>query len=144
MTLNQLSIFAENKPGALSAICRLLAENDINISTLSLADTTDFGILRIITKEWAKARDVLLAHNIVVRVTDVVAVEVPDRPGGMCSILDTLNKYSINVEYMYAFAYGSANGAIIIFRFDAPDVAIEKLKADQAVKFIKPEDIFRS
>ena len=85
-TLNQLSIFAENKPGALNKICKLLGENNINISTLSLADTTDFGILRIITKDWEKAREVLTANQIIVRVTDVVAVEVPDCPGGMCSI----------------------------------------------------------
>ena len=141
MKLNQLSIFAENKPGSLNKICKLLAENDIDILTLSLADTTDFGILRIITKDWEKARDVLTRNQIIVRVTDVVAVEVPNRPGGMCSSLDTLSRYSINVEYMYAFA--ATKAAVIIFRFDAPDVAIEKLKADNAVKFVEPKDIFQ-
>lgn len=70
-----------------------------------------------------------------------MAVEVPNRPGGMCSILDTLSRYSINVEYMYAFA--ATKAAVIIFRFDAPDVAIEKLKADNAVKFVEPKDIFQ-
>ena len=141
MKLNQLSIFAENKPGSLNKICKLLAENDIDILTLSLADTTDFGILRIITKDWEKARDVLTRNQIIVRVTDVVAVEVPNRPGGMGSILDTLSRYSINVGYMYAVA--AAKAAVIIFRFDAPDVAIEKLKADNAVKFVEPKDIFQ-
>ena len=141
MKLNQLSIFAENKPGSLNKICKLLAENDIDILTLSLADTTDFGILRIITKDWEKARDVLTRNQIIVRVTDVVAVEVPNRPGGMCSILDTLSRSSINVDYMYAFA--ATKAAVIIFRFDAPDVAIEKLKADNAVKFVEPKDIFQ-
>lgn len=140
MKLNQLSIFAENKPGSLNRICGILAENNIDILTLSLADTTDFGILRIITKDWEKARDVLTENRIIVRVTDVVAVEVPNRPGGMCSILDTLSKYSINVEYMYAFA--ATKAAIIILRVDAPDMAIEKLKADGSVKFVRPEDIF--
>ena len=82
MKLNQLSIFAENKPGSLNRICGILAENNIDILTLSLADTTDFGILRIITKDWEKARDVLTENRIIVRVTDVVAVEVPNRPGG--------------------------------------------------------------
>ena len=140
MKLNQLSIFAENKPGSLNRICGILAENNIDILTLSLADTTDFGILRIITKDWEKARDVLTENRIIVRVTDVVAVEVPNRPGGMCSILDTLSKYSINVEYMYAFA--ATKAAIIILRVDAPDMAIEKLKVDGSVKFVRPEDIF--
>lgn len=142
MKLNQLSIFAENKPGSLNRICSILAENNIDILTLSLADTTDFGILRIITKDWEKARDVLTENRIIVRVTDVVAVEVPNRPGGMCSILDTLSKYSINVEYMYAFA--ATKAAVIILRVDAPEMAIEKLKADGSVKFVSPEDIFQS
>ena len=129
MKLNQLSIFAENKPGSLNKICKLLAENDIDILTLSLADTTDFGILRIITKDWEKARDVLTRNQIIVRVTDVVAVEVPNRPGGMCSILDTLSRYSINVEYMYAFVQEGGGSATMIFRFDRIDQAIEVLKA---------------
>lgn len=141
MKLNQLSIFAENKPGSLNKICKLLAENDIDILTLSLADTTDFGILRIITKDWEKARDVLTRNQIIVRVTDVVAVEVPNRPAACARFWNTLSRYSINVEYMYAFA--ATKAAVIIFRFDAPDVAIEKLKADNAVKFVEPKDIFQ-
>jgi hypothetical protein len=143
MKINQLSIFIENKPGSLKNVCRLLAENEIDISTLSLADTKDFGILRMIIRDWEKARDVLIANGLAVAVTSVVALEVENRPGGLCQILDTLDKYSINVEYLYAFVSPTINGrAVIILRFDAPDVAIERLKSDRAVRFIEPDDIF--
>jgi len=142
MKINQLSILLENKPGSLKNICRLLADNNIDISTLSVADTKDFGILRLIVKEWERAKKVLTENGLAVTVTGVVAVLVEDRPGGMCKILDTLDKYSINVEYLYAFVSPVKGSAVVILRFDAPDVAVERLSADQAVKFIGPEDIF--
>ncbi|MBQ9337706.1 MAG: ACT domain-containing protein [Lentisphaeria bacterium] len=142
MKINQLSVLLENKPGSLKDICRLLADNRIDISTLSLADTKDFGILRLIVKEWEKAKKVLTDAGFGVTVTGVVAVEVEDRPGGMCKILDTLDRYSINVEYLYAFVSPVKGRAVVILRFDAPDVAVERLSADQAVKFVGPEDIF--
>ena len=142
MKINQLSVLLENKPGSLKSICRLLADNQIDISTLSVADTRDFGILRLIVKDWEKATRVLTDAGFGVTVTGVVAVEVEDRPGGMCQILDTLDRYSINVEYLYAFVSPVKGKAVVILRFDAPDVAVERLSADQAVKFVGPEDIF--
>ena len=142
MKINQLSVLLENKPGSLKNICRLLADNRIDISTLSVADTKDFGILRLIVKDWEKATRVLTAAGLGVTVTGVVAVEVEDRPGGMCQILDTLDRYAINVEYLYAFVSPVKGKAVVILRFDAPDVAVERLSADQAVKFVGPEDIF--
>ena len=142
MKINQLSILLENKPGSLKNICRLLADNNIDISTLSVADTKDFGILRLIVKDWERAKKVLTDNGLAVTVTGVVAVLVEDRPGGMCQILDTLDKYSINVEYLYAFVAPVKGSAVVILRFDAPDVAIERLSADRAVKFVGPEDIF--
>ena len=140
--LNQLSIFIENKPGSLKNVCRLLADNNIDISTLSLADTKDFGILRLIVREWEKAKNILSANGVAVTVTSVVALEVENRPGGLCDILDTLDKYSINVEYLYAFVSPINGRAVIILRFDAPDMAVERLKTDRAVRFIGEEDIF--
>ena len=142
MKINQLSVLLENKPGSLKSICRLLADNQIDISTLSVADTRDFGILRLIVKDWEKATRVLTDAGFGVTVTGVVAVEVEDRPGGMCQILDTLDRYSINVEYLYAFVSPVKGKAVVILRFDAPDVAVERLSADQAVKFVGPDDIF--
>ena len=142
MKINQLSILLENKPGSLKNICRLLADNNIDISTLSVADTRDFGILRLIVKEWERAKKVLTEHGLAVTVTGVVAVEVENRPGGMCKILDTLDRYAINVEYLYAFVSSVKGRAVVILRFDAPDLAVERLSSDQAVKFVGPEDIF--
>ncbi|MBO4633556.1 MAG: ACT domain-containing protein [Lentisphaeria bacterium] len=142
MKINQLSVLLENKPGSLKNICRLLADNQIDISTLSVADTKDFGILRLIVKEWERAKKVLTDNGLAVTVTEVVAVEVEDRPGGMCQILDTLDKYAINVEYLYAFVSPVKGSAVVILRFDAPEVAVERLSTDHAVKFVGPEDIF--
>ena len=86
MKINQISVFLENKPGALKDVCRLLADNQIDISTMSMADTKDFGILRLIVKDWEKAADVLKKNGLAVTVTGVVALEVENRPGGMCQI----------------------------------------------------------
>ena len=142
MKINQLSVLLENKPGSLKNICRLLADNRIDISTLSVADTKDFGILRLIVKDWEKATRVLTDAGFGVTVTGVVAVEVEDRPGGMCHILDTLDRFAINVEYLYAFVSPVKGRAVVILRVDSPDVAVAKLSAGQSVKFVGPEDIF--
>ena len=142
MAITQLSVFLENSPGRLAEAVRTISEAGVNIRAMSLADTKDFGILRLIVKEWERAKKVLTENGLAVTVTGVVAVLVDDRPGGMCQILDTLDKYSINVEYLYAFVSPVKGSAVVILRFDAPDVAIERLSADQAVKFVGPDDIF--
>jgi len=127
MKVEQISIFLENKPGGLSEVTKILRDAGINIRALSLADTSDFGILRLIVNDVEKAKEALKANGITVGRTTVVAVEVPDRPGGLHSILDILTKEDINVEYMYAFVERSGENAVIIFRFDNPDRAIEIL-----------------
>lgn len=128
MKLKQISLFLENKPGHLSAVCRLLAENNINILTLSLADTEQFGILRLIVEDWAKTKEVLERGGNVATVTDVVATEVEDRPGGLAELLAAVQEAGINIEYMYAFTFRSGGRAIMIFRFDDPDAAIAALQ----------------
>ena len=127
MKVEQISIFLENKPGSLENVTKLLRDANINIRTLSLADTTDFGILRLIVNDIDTALNVLKENGLRVSRTNVVAVEVPDRPGGLHSILETLSKNGINVEYLYAFVERSGENAIIIFRFDALDAAIDVL-----------------
>ncbi len=127
MKVEQISIFLENKPGALESVTRLLKDNNINIRTLSLADTSDFGILRLIVNDVNTTLKVLNENGLRVSRTTVVAVEVPDRPGGLHSILEVLAKNSINVEYLYAFVEKSGENAVIIFRFDSPDNAIDVL-----------------
>ena len=128
MKVEQISIFLENKPGALESVTRLLRDADINIRSLSLADTSDFGILRLIVNDANKALRVLNDNGMRVSRTTVVAVEVPDRPGGLHSILEVLAQHGINVEYLYAFIEKSGENAVIIFRFDSPDDAIAILQ----------------
>ena len=128
MKVEQISIFLENKPGGLEEAARILKDADVNIRTLSLADTSDFGILRLIVNDVEKASRVLKEQGLRVSRTTVVAVQVPDRPGGLHSILAILSKNGVNVEYLYAFVERSGQDAVIIFRFDDPDQAIEVLK----------------
>lgn len=129
MKVEQLSIFIENKSGRLAEITRILGETGVNIRALSLADTSDFGILRLIVNDCAKANAVLKEAGFTVSMTEVVAVEVPDRPGGLSAILQALDREAINVEYMYAFVERCGGNAVIIFRFDETDSAIAALKA---------------
>jgi hypothetical protein len=129
MKIHQLSLFLENKPSQLNEPCRLLAEGGVDIRTLTLADTESFGILRLIVSDWEKGSRVLQEAGYVVNVTEVVAVEVPDRPGGLVELLEVLRSTGTNIEYMYAFTFGRGDTAVLIFRFDNPDAAIERLQA---------------
>jgi hypothetical protein len=129
MKVEQISIFIENKSGRLAEITRILGEASINIRALSLADTTDFGILRLIVNDRERAKNILKDNGFTVSKTEVVAVEVPDRPGGLSEILQTLDREIINVEYMYAFVERCGENAVIIFRFDETDKAISALQS---------------
>lgn len=129
MKVEQISIFIENKSGRLAEVTTILGFAGVNIRALSLADTSDFGILRLIVNDREKAITALKAKGFTVSKTEVVAVEVPDQPGGLASILHVLDKDSINVEYMYAFVERCGENAVIIFRFDETDKAIASLTA---------------
>jgi len=113
----------------MAAPCRLLAQAGIDIRTLTLADTERFGILRLIVSDWQRCRALLEDAGYLVNVTEVVAVEAADRPGGLCSLLEVFEDTEINIEYMYAFTFGQPGRAALIFRFDKPDAAIELLRA---------------
>ncbi len=128
MKIQQISMFLENKPGRISEPCKVLAKNNINILTLSLADTQQFGILRLIIKDWQKAKEVLEKEGFIVNVTEVVATEVEDKPGGLAKILEAIESDGLNIEYMYAFTFRSGDKAVIVFRFDQPDLAIKALQ----------------
>jgi len=128
MKVEQVSVFLENKPGSLEEVTRILKEANINIRTLSLADTTDFGILRLIVNNVDTTSRVLRDNGFRVSRTTVVAVEVPDRPGGLHGILAVLKNDNILVEYLYAFVEKSGENAVIIFRFDDSDAAIDVLR----------------
>lgn len=129
MKIHQLSMFLENKPGRLSEPCKILAKNGINILTLSVADTQQFGILRLIVRDWQKAKAVLEEAGSVINVTEVVATEVEDKPGGLAKILDVIEGAKLNIEYMYAFTFRNEDKAVLVFRFNEPDAAIAALQA---------------
>ncbi len=117
MTVKQISIFLENRPGQLAGICRTLAQAKINIATLSLADTSDFGIVRMIVDDHVRGCEVLSAAGYAVRETEVVMVTVPDRPGGMAELMEKLDSADVDIEYSYAYALGQGEKAILVFRF---------------------------
>lgn len=129
MKIQQLSLFLENHPGGLTDPCRILAEAGISITTLSLADTEHYGILRIIVPQWKEAKAVLEAAGCVVNVTEVVAISVEDCAGGLSAVLSPFEDASVNIEYMYAFTSKKKNRGILVFRFDDPDAAIAALNA---------------
>jgi hypothetical protein len=128
MKIQQISLFAENKPGRIFAPMRLLAQEGIDLRALYLADTGEYGILRMIVSDWQKAAAILESHGFVAKVTEVLAVEVGDHPGGLAGVLGALDETGVNIEYMYAFPYPRGDKAILIFRFDDPDTAIVRLQ----------------
>lgn len=141
MKLKQLSLFLENKPGHIRSTCRTLADAGINIETMSLADTEQFGILRLLLKEWERAKEVFEAKGVVVAVTEVVSVMVDDKPGGLADVLDIIDEAGLNIEYMYGFSGMGDNKAGIVFRFDNPDLAIKHFE-EKGVKIVGNKELF--
>lgn len=133
MRVKQISVFIENRSGRLREVANVLGKNKINIRALSLADTSDYGILRLILDKPALALEVLKKANFTLSETDVIAVEVGDRPGGLAEVLDVLGEAGINVEYMYAFVEKSSDNAVMIFRIENIENAIKALEAKQIV-----------
>lgn len=128
MRVEQIAVFLENTSGRLAEITEILANNEVNIRALSVADTADFGILRLIVDKVDTAEECLRTAGFTVSRTFVVAVAVPDRTGGLAGVLRVVNQGSINVEYMYAFVNKSGFDAVLIFRFDNMDAAIVALE----------------
>jgi len=141
MKIQQISLFAENKPGHIAAPARLLAQGGIDIRSLYLADTQQYGILRMIVSDWRKAAEILETNGFVAKTTEVLAVEVPDRPGGLAEVLGALDGTGINIEYMYAFPV-RGDEAILIFRFADPDAAIGLLQT-AGVNLLASEELLK-
>jgi hypothetical protein len=129
MKIHQVSVFLENKPGQLRTACDVLAKAGISMVTLSLADTAQFGILRLIIQDWQKAKTVLEKAGCVVKITEVLALEVADQPGGLSRILEIVDGAGLNIEYMYAFTEKRGDRAMLVFRFTNPDAALKVLQA---------------
>ena len=141
MAIHQISVFVENKPGKLVGIIEELAEQNINIRASSIADTTDFGIFRLITNDFDKTQEILSKNN-VTNVTKVIAAKMEDKPGALYRVVDALSLAGINIEYMYAFTASDALGAYVVFRVD--DVpAAQKLIDDNGLKSLDDEDVQR-
>jgi hypothetical protein len=128
MQVHQISIFLENRIGRLEEVTQVLAESDINIRALSLADTSDFGILRLIVNKPEEAVRILRDGGFTVRENDVIAVEVDDRPGGLARILGLFSGAGISVEYMYAFVERHSGNAVMIFRVESVPRAVKALQ----------------
>jgi hypothetical protein len=140
MKLQQLSIFLENRTGRLAEVTRALGDSGVNIRALSLADTSDFGILRLLVDKPDEATEYLGKAGFTVRETEVIAVEITDRPGGLATVLSLLQGSGINVEYMYAFLERRKAGAILVFRFEEPERAAQVL-GDANIHVFTAEEI---
>ena len=142
MKLRQLSLFLENRPGALRLPCEVLGRAGIDILTLSLADTQQFGILRLVVKEEERARQVLEDAGCVVRLNDVLAVEVPDRAGGLADVLGAFEGTGLSVEYLYPLQAGHrGRSAVLVLRVEDPQRAVQLL-ADRQVRVLTREEAF--
>jgi len=138
MTIRQLSVFLENKTGYLNQVLAVLAKYNINIIALTVADTSDYGILRAIVSDPEKALEVLRAEQFSVRIHDILSVEMEPAPGTMSHILDLFTAADICIEYVYAFSFGSKS--ILMLRTDNPEKSIEVIKANK-LKSISEADL---
>ena len=139
--IRQISVFLENRSGRLADVCRILGEHEIDIIAISISDTTDFGILRLIVTQPDKAEQVLRNQQFKVNQSTVLAVGVNDKPGGLGSILQTLAGKNIDIEYMYAVGKDTS-GAIIIMKVSEKEVAIEILK-EKEIQLYQEKSLFK-
>ena len=141
MKIMQISLFVENQIGSLNAVAKVLKENNINIYTLSLADTDKFGILRLLVRDPEAAQAALEKAGMVTKVTEVLAIPVPDRPGGLSELLEKLDVFGLSIEYMYAFTNGASGSVIMVFRFEDVDKALAALQ-EAGISAVGHEDLF--
>lgn len=142
MAIKQISILIENKIGSLAEITDFLAKSNINLRALSIADTADFGILRIITDDPNHTRDILRSEGYTVKATSVIAVAIKDTPGSMAEVLSVLNDEKITVEYAYAFTPNTPDRAYVILRVDDNDKAFDAL-SKKNICILEQNDIFK-
>lgn len=140
MKTNQISVFIENKPGHLAAVCKCLSENGINIRALSLAESSDYGILRVIVDDPERALVVFKENEFTAGLTDVVTVELEDDPGALTKVLTLLDEQGVNVEYMSAFLKRTGHKALVVMRFDDTETAIDVLSKG-GISVIKETDL---
>lgn len=142
MLIKQVSVFVENKPSKLADIVKTISDNGIDMYALSIADTTDFGILRLIVSDSDKAKAVLKEKGMVVKRTEVLGVTVEDKPGGLGRILDVLSQENIGIEYIYAFIGKSEKGASVVMKVDKTEAAI-KLLSNAGIEMLTAEQLYK-
>jgi len=140
MHIKQISVFLENQAGRLHDVMTVLADNNINLRALFLTDSSDFGILRLIVNKPDECLKVLKENQFTVTITEVIAIEVPDHSGGLSGVLKEIYKAELNIEYMYAFVEKHHDNAVLIFRFESAQIAIEKLK-DKNLKILSNQSV---
>ncbi|MFA5424256.1 MAG: ACT domain-containing protein [Phycisphaerae bacterium] len=140
MKIKQISIFLENRRGRLCEVCSLLGQNKINIRALTVAETESFGVLRIVVDKTDEAVKLLKENSFTANVTEVVAVEVSDEPGGLAKVLKVLAEGNLNIEYMYGFVEKHGGKALLVFRFEDADAAIETLTKNN-IKIVGKADV---
>jgi hypothetical protein len=140
MKITQISVFLENRKGRLSEVCSMLGQADVNIRALTIAETESFGVLRMVVDKPSEAADLFRKNGITANQTDVVAAEVPDKPGGLAEVLKALSDHDINVEYMYGFVEKHSENALLVFRFDNPEKAAQVLR-ENGLKVIDEKGI---
>ena len=128
MSIKQLSVFVENKFGRVSDICNVLAEHNINMSAMSIADTSEFGVARIIVDNPEEAKKVLRDSGVIVKVSEVIGVAIDDKPGGLAAVLALLKEGGVSVEYLYAFLPKAKEHAMVVMKVNDPDTAQEIFK----------------
>ena len=141
MLIKQISAFVENKPGRLAKITKILVENNINIRALSIADTTDYGILRLIVNKPEDAVKILKDNGITASLTDVIAIGIDDKPGGLSLSMQILYDVDVTVEYMYAFIGTSKNKAVVVLRVDNIEKAVKALEGTDVIPLTE-KDIY--
>ena len=142
MIIKQISVFLENKQGRLAFIAEVLAKNSINIRALSLADTTNFGILRLIVNEPDRAEKILKDEGFTVSLTEVVSVALTDTPGGLVEILKILEEASMDVEYLYAFVGTKVNNAYVVLKVTDNNRTVECLK-EHGYGLLDPDEVYK-
>ncbi len=142
MKVRQVSVFLENKSGRLYEVCKSLADVGVNIRALSIAETADYGVLRLIVSDPAKAIRAMAEKDFAVSETEVIAVEVPDEPGGLAGVLAPLYDANVNIEYLYCFVEKSGESAIVVFRVEQLDEAIRALQGG-GFTVMREEDVYR-
>jgi len=142
MIVKQISVFMENAPGRLAGVTKVLGDAGINILALTIAETGEFGVLRMIVNDVDKTIETLRKNDFTTATTDVLAVEIPHNPGSLAKIVETFDKNGMNIEYVYAFVAHNRDEAVIVMRFEDPDKALKVLEQNN-IKVISNDEVIK-